>query len=124
MLAKVNSAALYGAVPDMRPYFANASAMIVPLFQGSGTRFKILEAFASRLPVISTALGAEGLTVKDGKHLLLAETAEEFVEAIASLWNDDHLAQSLAEHGLALVTHHYSQEVAAQRLAAALNSLA
>jgi glycosyltransferase involved in cell wall biosynthesis len=112
-----------GSVPDMRPYLAAASAMIVPLFQGGGTRFKILEAFAVNLPVISTAKGAEGLAVRDGTHLLIAETADEFVQAVRRLWNDERFARELAGNGLELVQQSYSFEATGRRIAKAVGEL-
>jgi len=113
-----------GEVPDMRPYLAAATAMVVPLFQGGGTRLKILEAFAARLPVISTAKGAEGLAVEDGKHLLLAETAADFVAAVKRLWTDVCLAKQLATNGLELVRESYSLPVMSQQIANAVRELA
>jgi glycosyltransferase involved in cell wall biosynthesis len=112
-----------GEVPDMRPYLAAAAAMVVPLFQGGGTRFKILEAFAANVPVISTAKGAEGLAVQDGKHLLFAETAEEFVDAVQRLWTDEHLANRLAANGLELVKQSYSMPVITQQISNAIHQL-
>src|SRR5262249_15243250 len=112
-----------GEVPDMRPYLAAAACMIVPLFQGGGTRFKILEAFAAAVPVISTAKGAEGLAVENGKHLLLAETADEFVEAVQRLWTDGHLAKQLAANGLQLVKQSYSFPVISQQIGDAVREL-
>jgi polysaccharide biosynthesis protein PslH len=112
-----------GGVPDMRPYFAASSAMVVPLFQGGGTRFKILEAFASKVPVISTAKGAEGLAVQEETHLLLAETAAEFVDAIQRLWTNDCLAKQLAGNGLELVKQSYSAPVVSRQIASAIDQL-
>jgi glycosyltransferase involved in cell wall biosynthesis len=112
-----------GAVPDTRPYLAAATAMVVPLFQGGGTRFKILEAFAANLPVISTGKGAEGLGVENKKHLLLAETADEFVEAIQLLWTDGHLAKQLAANGLQLVKESYSFPVISRQIRDAVREL-
>lgn len=112
-----------GGVPDMRPYLAAASAMVVPLFQGGGTRFKILEGFGSKVPVISTRKGAEGLSVQDGIHLMFAETADEFVNAIARLWSDDDLSQRLVTNGLELVKQSYSSPVIRQQIAAAIEQL-
>ena len=63
-----------GQVEDIRPYLATATVMAVPLQKGSGTRLKLIEAFAAKCPVVSTAKGAEGLDVEDGKHLLLRES--------------------------------------------------
>lgn len=62
-----------GTVADLRPYYREAVASIVPLRMGGGTRLKILEAMAARVPVISTKLGAEGLDVEEGRELLFAD---------------------------------------------------
>jgi glycosyltransferase involved in cell wall biosynthesis len=97
-----------GAVADVRPYLASASATVVPLFEGSGTRYKILEAFAAKVPVISTAKGAQGLEVRNGEHLLIAETAAEFAEAVEKLWVNECLASKLTERALSLVKERYS----------------
>ncbi len=112
-----------GGVPDMRSYLAAASVTVVPLFQGGGTRFKILEAFASNVPVVSTAKGAEGLAVEDGTHLLIAGTADEFVDAVKRLWMDERLAKQLAANGLGLVKQSYSLPVISQQIANAIDKL-
>lgn len=65
-----------GSVPDMMPYLASADLVVTPLRVGSGTRIKILEAFAHRIPVVSTPIGAAGLDVKGGVHLELSDTAQ------------------------------------------------
>lgn len=97
-----------GTVRDIRPWLAGATAMVVPLFHGGGTRLKVLEAFAARLPVISTTKGAEGLAVRDGTHLLTAETADAFVDAALTLWRDPVLAVRLARRARQLVVERYS----------------
>lgn len=74
-----------GAVEDMKAYLAAADAAVVPLFEGSGTRLKVLEAFASGLPVISTGKGVEGLSVEAGVHFLEAGTPAEFADAVDEL---------------------------------------
>ncbi|MGH7928562.1 MAG: glycosyltransferase family 4 protein, partial [Candidatus Binatia bacterium] len=99
-----------GAVADIKPYFVAASVMVVPLFQGGGTRLKILEAFAAGIPLVATAKAVEGIEVKDGEHYILAERPEEFVEAIESLWSDSDLKARLVANGLDLVERRYSWE--------------
>ncbi len=74
-----------GAVPDTIPYLRHSSMLLVPLFEGGGTRFKILEAFAASLPVVSTAKGAEGLGAEPGRDFLLAEDPEAFLNAITQI---------------------------------------
>ena len=67
---------IVGQVPDIDTELARADLVLVPIRFGSGTRIKILEAFAHRIPVVSTGLGAEGLDVVDEQHLLIADTPD------------------------------------------------
>ena len=113
-----------GPVPDVRPYLAAATAMAVPLFHGGGTRLKILEAFATGLPVISTAKGAEGLGACHGTHLLLAETAEDFVRALLALRDEPQLADRLAAHARHLVSREFSWAAVGGRIERAVTALA
>ena len=85
-----------GPVPELTPYFRESTALIVPLRIGGGTRLKIVEAMAAGLPVISSAVGAEGLEVEPGKQLLLAETPEDYLAALDRLVNETGLAVQLA----------------------------
>jgi glycosyltransferase involved in cell wall biosynthesis len=110
-------------VPDVVPFLAAATVMAVPLRQGGGTRLKILEGFAANVPVVSTRKGAEGLEVEDGTHLLFAETAGEFVDAIRLIWTEARLAKSLAANGFDLVTRAYSWDVSSRRIAQAVDTL-
>lgn len=112
-----------GAVPDTRPYLAAASVLAVPLFEGGGTRFKILEALAAGVPVVSTAKGAEGLHLENGTHLLFAETADEFVDGVLRIWADEPLKNRLMVHGRDLVKELYSWPVACQQIRQALQEL-
>jgi glycosyltransferase involved in cell wall biosynthesis len=79
------------------PELARASVAVVPIRYGSGTRIKILESFAHRVPVVSTTLGAEGLDVEDNVHLLLADDPEEFAAATVRLLGDPTLRVRLTE---------------------------
>jgi glycosyltransferase involved in cell wall biosynthesis len=74
-----------GFVPDALAAIAQAQVAIVPLLAGSGTRIKILEAWAAGTPVVSTTLGAEGLEFNDREHLVLADDAESFTAAVSEL---------------------------------------
>jgi len=76
---------LSGPVEDAVAELARAQVAVVPLLAGSGTRFKIIEAWAAALPVVSTSIGAEGLPVRDGEQLLLADTAATFADAVSRL---------------------------------------
>lgn len=95
-----------GTVDDVRPYYRQAFAAIVPLRVGGGTRLKILEALAAGVPVISSKLGAEGLSLTPGKEILLADTAEEFSAAIAAL-HDEEKRRQLVTAGRRVVAERY-----------------
>lgn len=112
-----------GQVEDVRPYLAAAQVTVVPLRQGGGTRLKILEAFAAGRPVVSTAKGAEGLTVQDGVHLLLRESAEELADGIIQLWEDADLRSQLAAAAWELVNSTYSRSAIGQKVQAAIAAL-
>ena len=100
-----------GTVADVRPFYREALLQVVPLRTGAGTRLKILESMAAGVPVVSTALGAEGLRVRPGEHLLLAESPQEFRDAILRLVNDAELWRRLAESGNDLVRREYDWSV-------------
>jgi glycosyltransferase involved in cell wall biosynthesis len=76
---------LTGRVPDVNPYLAGGSVYIVPLRIGSGTRLKIIEAMAGGLAIVSTLVGVEGLPVKPGENIILAEQTEEWAKVILRL---------------------------------------
>jgi polysaccharide biosynthesis protein PslH len=105
------SVTLTGRVADMSAELARADVVVVPLRYGSGTRLKILEAFAHRIPVVSTALGAEGLGVEGGVQLLLAETADELAEACSGLLHDPGLRQTIVANGRAHFLEHFESTV-------------
>lgn len=93
-----------GEVPDVKPYLARSSIVIVPLRVGGGSRLKILEAFACGRPVVSTTVGAEGLEIEPGRDLHLADEPQEFAEAVNRLLRDPlqradlvHAARQLVE---------------------------
>lgn len=108
-----------GTVPDTRPYLRRAGVVVVPILQGGGTRYKILEALALGLPVVTTPLGREGIAVRDGEHLLIRQI-DEFAPAITSVLSDPQMAANLGRKGRALVERDYSWQSAESILRAAL----
>jgi glycosyltransferase involved in cell wall biosynthesis len=109
-----------GSVPDVRPYYRGALAAIVPLLSGGGTRLKIPEAMAAGVPVISTPLGAEGLDLVDGEHLMLAaaEAPEAWVQSVQRLSDAPELRERLIETGLGLVRSRYDWGIVGAKLLA------
>lgn len=112
-----------GDVPDVRPYLAAASVMVVPLRHGGGTRLKILEAFAAGCPVVSTAKGAEGLRAFDGEHLLIRDEINAIVEGICQLWSDPSLGKRLANSAYELVKAEYSWQAVGRKVESAIREL-
>jgi hypothetical protein len=105
-----------GPVDDAVAELARARVAVVPLLAGSGTRLKILEAWAAGVPVVSTTIGAEGLPVRDGEHLLLADRPEAFAAAIARLLDDPGLRARLSANARALLEREFTWEAAWRRL--------
>lgn len=82
---------VHGFVEDVETLYRQAAVFIVPLQSGSGIRVKILDAMARGIPVVSTSVGAEGLDVQHGEHLMIADTPQDFVQAIARLLDQPQL---------------------------------
>ena len=106
-----------GNVPTLRPYLEAAAVAICPLFSGSGTRLKILEAFSAGVPMVSTPVGAEGLEVEDGRHLYIRNTAEGFADAVALLLENQAEREALRRRARKLVEEKYDWEVISEAAA-------
>lgn len=106
-----------GYVRDVREPVLAARAAVVPLRYGSGTRLKVLEAFALERPLVATRLGAEGIEARDGEHLLLADTPDELARAVLRVLGEPGLAARLAAAGRALVEREYAWPALAERMA-------
>ncbi len=101
-----------GDVPSVVPHLAEATVSVVPLRAGGGTRLKIFEAMAAGTCVVSTTIGAEGLPVRHGSDVLLADAPGEMADAISRVLNDRVLRTDLAEAGLATARQHDWSRVA------------
>lgn len=106
-LPPANNVTLTGFVDDIRSWVASSCLSLAPIFMGGGTRLKILEAMALRTPVVATSKGAEGLDVVHGKHLLLADTPQEFADAVIRLLHDPNLYKTIADNGYQLIAEKY-----------------
>jgi len=113
-----------GMLEDVRPVIAAAAVCVVPLRLGSGTRLKILEAAAMGKAVVSTRLGAEGLDLRHGHELLLADDPQEFAEAVAALLRNRKLAARLGAAARTAVEKRYSIAALQEHLRRALSGLA
>jgi glycosyltransferase involved in cell wall biosynthesis len=107
----------YSDVPDMRRFLAVADVVIVPLSIGGGTRLKILESFAAKVPVISSAKGAEGINCQDGHHILIAQrNTDDLIRKIVMLAENENLREKITNNAYDLVLQEYSIPVAARSL--------
>jgi sugar transferase (PEP-CTERM/EpsH1 system associated) len=114
---------LTGWVDDIRPYLAQSAVCIVPLRVGSGTRLKIFEAMGMGKAIVSTTIGAEGLPVRHGTELLLADSPDDFAKSVVMLLSDTAARGRLGNAARELVETKYSWGSVAREFAAALDKI-
>lgn len=107
-LPAANNVTVTGLVDDIRPLVARSTVALAPLREGGGTRLKILEAMALGTPVVATSKGAEGLDVENGRHLLIADSAEDFAAAVVRVLTEPGLRAALAAEAYRLVADKYN----------------
>lgn len=105
-----------GYVKDTQPYLERAGVFIVPLRAGGGMRVKILEALARGLPLVTTTLGCEGIAVEHSRHVLIADTPEDFARETLRLLNNRALADELGRNGRRLIEDVYDYRAACRPL--------
>ena len=115
-LAEKDGIVVTGRVPEIKPYFAEATVFVVPLRIGSGTRLKILEALAMGKAIVSTSVGAEGLDLKDGAEIFIADEPTVFAEAVTRLLKDPSLRRRIGESGRARVEQDYDWRSISEKL--------
>jgi glycosyltransferase involved in cell wall biosynthesis len=122
-LAALPDVEVTGTVADVRPYYREAVLSIVPLEIAGGSRLKILESFAAGVPVVSTPVGAEGLDVVDGRHVLLATNGEAFGRAILDLAGACARREFLIAGARALAARRYDWRIIGAELRQACDRL-
>lgn len=100
-----------GYVEDVRPFVWRASVYVVPLRMGSGTRLKVLEAMAMKKPIVTTSIGCEGIDVRHGESVLIADTPHAFAHAVVELLRRPELQSTLIQNGYDLVRSSYEWSV-------------
>ena len=115
-LAERKDVVVTGRVPEIKPYFAEATVFVVPLRIGSGTRLKILEALAMGKAIVSTTVGAEGLGLKDGEEIFIADAPIAFSDAVTRLLTDPSLRRRIGENGRARVEKDYDWRSIGEKL--------
>lgn len=109
--ARLPGVEVTGGVPDVRPYYEEATVFIVPLRLGGGTRLKIPEAMAMGLPVVSTSVGAEGLDIHPGEDILIADDPLSFAQSVLLLLSDPDLRDRIAAGGRRLAQRYDWREL-------------
>lgn len=105
-----------GRVADIRDAYKHAKVLLAPVWSGKGTRYKILEAMATRTPIVATSLALEGLGIQDEVHALVGNTAQELVDGVYRIYSDSALAKKIADNGKKLVETSYEWESISKQL--------
>jgi glycosyltransferase involved in cell wall biosynthesis len=113
-----------GTVDDVRPYLWDSAVSIVPLRIGSGTRLKIYESMAARVPVVSTAVGAEGLEIHPPRDIRIADSPADFARECLELLDNPNARQELAAAGWDLVSSRFSWDQVTRNFEAILEECA
>ncbi len=113
---KDTSITVTGGIPDIRDAFNGAHVLVAPVFSGKGTRYKILEAMASKTPIVATSTAVEGLEVESDTHVLIGNTPQTIAQQSARLLNDQRLQKKLADNSYRFVTKKYDWQTISKKL--------
>ncbi len=113
---------MIGFVEDPVPWFDRARVFVAPLRFGAGIKGKIAQSLSLGLPVVTTSIGAEGMHLEDGKHVLIADSPRDFAAAVIRLYNDSALWDTLAENGRSHVAQNFSSTAARETLSRLLQT--
>jgi glycosyltransferase involved in cell wall biosynthesis len=107
-LALVDGVTVTGPVADIAGELARADLVAVPLREGAGTKIKVLEALAQRIPVVATSIATEGLAIEPGRHAEVADDPDGFAASCVRLLRDEHHRRALSDAGATLVAERYT----------------
>jgi glycosyltransferase involved in cell wall biosynthesis len=123
-LARLPGVEVHPNVPRIAPWLERARVVVVPLWIGSGTRLKALDAMAACRPVVGTSIGLQGLGVVDGVHACIADDPSSMADSIVQLLTSDATAESLAVAGRQLVEDRFRWDDLADRFADGVEAVA
>lgn len=112
-----------GYVEDIQPYFEKSLCLVAPLLLGAGIKIKVLEALSAGLPVITNDIGAEGIGLTDRINYLHCTSADDYLEAILNLSQNDELRMKLSIQGRKYVMEHFDASVSLNRLIERIETL-
>lgn len=113
-----------GRVPDVRAALRRSAAAVAPIRSGGGTRLKVLEAMATRTPLVVTPKAVEGLAVRNGEHVLIAENASDFARAVSRVLCQPMMAREMADRACRLFNRTYASDAVLPRFARLVEGIA
>lgn len=105
-----------GGVEDIRAAYGKSDVLLAPIRNGRGTKYKILEAMATKTPIIGTRLAIEGINIDDGVHALISETAQGLADKTIDVLKNPNLGQKLADSAYKLVAREYNWQRISEKL--------
>ncbi|RLD61161.1 MAG: glycosyl transferase family 4 [Bacteroidetes bacterium] len=120
---KMPNVEVLGEIDDARNFILSKAIMVVPLFSGSGIRIKIIEGMALGKTIISTNIGAEGLNYTNRKDILIADTADEFVNAVEKTIENQKFCENMGNKARLLIETHHNNKTIIQKLVGFYNSI-
>ena len=119
----IDGVTVVGEVDDAMYFIASKSINIVPLLSGSGIRVKIIEAMSAGKTVVTTTIGAQGIDCEPGRHLLIADTPDQFVVQLQRLVDHPDLCNEIGNNAYNLINEKYNPEQLTQKLTNFLQKL-
>jgi len=114
---------MVGWVPAVEPYFEQTRISVVPLQYGAGTKRKLIQALMTGTPTVATSIGVEGLNLRHGEHVLVADDPQAFADSISALLTDEKLWRRLARAGRSHIAAAHSRTTARMRLMSAIDDV-
>lgn len=118
-----NQILLKGFVDDVKDELYKAQVCICPIRYGSGTRLKILEYMAAYKPIVSTTIGSEGINVSNGKNILLANSDQDFINAMIRLFDNEAIRENIGGNARILVENQYDWTIIITKFAQIIPAL-
>ena len=116
IVSKDEKITLTGFVPDVRVFVKKASVFIVPMRDGGGTKLKILDAMSQGIPIVSSAIGFEGIDATDGQHLFMANKPQEYLDKINYIFENPAKSKSVVKNAYKLIEEKYAYKVIGAKL--------
>ena len=107
---------VHGFMDDIHPYMSTSTIYLCPIFDGGGTKLKVLDALAMAMPIVAHPIACEGITVQENTNVLFARRPTEFVDQISKLFEDESLKLSIGKSGRRLIEQSYSFEAIGKNL--------